>query len=131
MRVTSVNFRRKVSFGNYCNEEYGVVIEVDDGDDVDAVMSSARVMVSAALDASQREREFIERVARVKLELERQQSEGVAVSREMDRASSDEDEEHWNWLAERKAVIEGKVEVLQAQLDELLRNGPDGAGEGH
>lgn len=66
MQVDQITFRRLVSFGNYNNEEFGVVVNVDEGDDWDEAMDSARVLVSEALKRSQTERDWQEAVNRTK-----------------------------------------------------------------
>lgn len=62
MKLQQVTYQKLVSFENHCNEQFGVVVEVDDGDDWDECHDTARVLVEAALQRSRLQREWQEQV---------------------------------------------------------------------
>jgi hypothetical protein len=69
MRVTSVEYRRLHTFGEYENETAGVVFAVEEGDDPSAVMEIARAWVDAQLQERADGRDVATRVQRAEIRL--------------------------------------------------------------
>lgn len=59
MKAESVSYSRKVSFDQFCNEEFRVTYEVEEGDDISTVMDKALNAVVDALDRSKGQRELV------------------------------------------------------------------------
>lgn len=65
MKVREVSYSETVSYRQYCNERFGVVAVVEEDESPEAALDRARAMVKSALQRSERERSFAEKVADV------------------------------------------------------------------
>jgi len=99
MQIREVSYSETVSYRQYCNERFGVVAVVEENESPEAALDRARAMVKSALQRSERERSFAERVANVEREISYLEGRG------------DRDDE-------RLAV--------EHMLDDLKRTGPQG-----
>lgn len=69
MKVTSVEYRRLRTFGEYENETAGVILAVEEHDDPLTVMDAARAWVDAQLQGRSDARDTLSRVQRAESRL--------------------------------------------------------------
>lgn len=120
MQVDQVSFKRKVSFGSYNNEEFGIVIAVGDSDEWNKAMDSARVLVSEALKRSQIEREWQEEIDRTKFNIARCQGEVEKRRRWVDEA----DEKEMTFYEDDLSTAWNKLTLQERRLALLIEVGP-------
>lgn len=97
MKVTSVEYRRLHTFGEYENETAGVVIAIEDHDDPRVVMEAARAWVDAQLEGRKDARDMQSRVQRAEIRL-----------REVSGLLSEAEK---RWAAAQKILAAAGVEV--------------------
>lgn len=69
MKVTSVEYRRLHTFGEYENETVGIVATVEEGEDADSALYTARAWVDSQLQGREDGRDIQSRVQRAEIRL--------------------------------------------------------------
>lgn len=106
MKITSVEYRRLRTFGEYENETVGIVAEVDLGESPDDAMSAVRAYVDEQLQDREDGRGTLDRVRRAESRL-----------REVGNLLQESEK---RWIAAQKILAAAGVEVPKDYGDDGL-----------
>lgn len=129
MEVRELQYKKLVSFKDYGNEEFRVVVGVMPSEDVDEVADAARVIVESALMRSQRERDYAERVDDLKSQIERLTldlalSDEEYIEQFQGRAGRPVDQDWLELQLQARADKRRRLAAYQQILADLERVGP-------